>query len=315
MNTKENQIITIVIVCDNHLVVMLAALLNSLQLNCKEDQQVSVYIVNDNISNSNIKKINNILACKNVILNWKNLSEVIPADVNLPLDRTSFPVCAYARLCAPFFLPTDVTKAIYLDVDMLILKDIRNLWDIDIGDNVIGAVLDRSKVVSCSWGGIKNYKELGLNPEAKYFNSGLMVINLQRWRAENITHRVIKAINDNLRHVTFADQYGLNVVFAEKWFELDTRWNSFAQGTEVNPYIIHFTGMKPIFRGYNFNKEYADLFYHYLNKTPWSNFTPQAGYNRKLKKIWNIFTKKYFRISNLFINDPIHSSRLGRKPF
>src|SRR5690606_12610757 len=178
------------------------------------------------------------------------------------------PICAYIRLCAPYFLPKHIKRAIYLDVDMIVMKDISHLWNVDIGNYVIGAAIDRADKVSTPRGGIPNYKELGIPDESKYFNSGLLIIDLEAWRNMNATQLVINAIRDNYQYVTFSDQYGLNVVFANNWFELDPNWNRYPQESHKKPFLIHFTGMKPIFKSYDFNAEYKRVYYEILQSTP-----------------------------------------------
>src|SRR5690606_37561944 len=109
----------------------------------------------------------------------------------------------------------------YLDVDMLVMSDISHLWMIDTGDYAVAAVLDRSKFVSSSWAGIPNYEELNIPSDTKYFNSGLLIMDLKKWREMNAIKSILDVIHYNARHVIFPDQYGLNVVFANNWFELD----------------------------------------------------------------------------------------------
>lgn len=289
---EDNAKITLVVVCDNHLVVMLAVLLKSIEIYHKNENPIDIFIINDGLYKSNVDKINNTISSKNIKIIWKNMKEAIPNGIRLPVDKTSFPVCAYARICTPHFLPSEVKKAIYLDVDMILLRDIQELWNTDINNQVIAAVIDRSEKVSSPWGGIKNYKELGMDPETKYFNSGLLVIDLEKWRQMNATQLVINAVTDNYEFVSFADQYGLNIVFANNWFPLNPKWNSYSQNDDSDPFLIHFTGMKPLFKGYSFNNEYKSIFYNILNLTPWKSFLPKSDYSRFAKKAWNIITKK-----------------------
>src|SRR5690606_23440847 len=184
-----------------------------------------------------------------------------------------FPANTYARICIPHFIDQKATRAIYLDVDMILLKDVAELWQISLEDYPVGAVADRSQIVSSEWGGIKNYKELGLPPDSGYLNSGMLVIDPEKWRKLNIAERAFKCSIDNIEFISFADQYALNVIFNQQWKELDPRWNAYAQNDIEDPYLIHFTGMKPIFRGYSGNARYKDYFFDYLNQTPWANYT------------------------------------------
>lgn len=288
-----NQInpITLVMVCDNHLVVMLATLLKSIEKCHTGTESINIYIINDGIKKANISRISRVISSDKINIFWKTMKEAIPNHIKLPKDNTTYPICAYARICAPHFLSEDIKKAIYLDVDMLVLRNIKELWNIDIGNYVIAAVQDRFEVVSSPYGGIRNYKELGLTPETKYFNSGLLVINLQKWREMNATELVISTIEMNSEYVTFADQYALNVVFANNWYELDFRWNNFGLNTNKDPYLIHFTGVKPLFKGYSSNLEYKEEFYKVLKMTPWKDYTPKRNYIWRFKKVMNMISK------------------------
>lgn len=289
---KSNEPITLVLVCDNHLVIMLSVLLKSIEKTYEGNDIISVYIVNDGLYKRNIEKINQTISSDKIKIHWKTMNEAVPAHIELPKDRSTLPICAYIRLCAPYFLPKHLKRAIYLDVDMIVMKDIRHLWNVDIGEYVIGAAIDRADKVSTPWGGIPNYKELGIPAESRYFNSGLLIINLDAWRRMNATQLVIDAIHDNYEYVTFSDQYGLNVVFANNWFELDPNWNRYPQNSHEKPFLIHFTGMKPIFKSYDFNPEYKRVFYEILQSTPWRGFTPISNYFRLAKKAYNVLVKK-----------------------
>ncbi len=289
----HNETVTVVIVSDDHFAPMLAALLKSIDVNHLCEQKVDIHIVSDRISRANINKLQRIPLNNTISLHWTTLQKITPPELRLPKDNTSFPVNAYARLYIPHFLPKNVSRAIYLDVDTIVLKDISELWNMDLAGYPIGAVADRSAIVSSPWGGIKNYKELGLDADTPYFNSGLMLIDIEKWRAMDATNAVIQCSIQNKKHITFADQYGLNVVFANNWRHLPKEWNTYAQSPLEDPALIHFTGMKPIFKGYAFSEPYKQLFFHYLSQTPWNGFKPKSNRKRMLKKIWNYVTKRW----------------------
>ncbi|WP_198175279.1 glycosyltransferase family 8 protein [Spirosoma telluris] len=214
------------------------------------------------------------------------------------MDRSTFPRNVFVRLFIPYFIPQELTKVVYLDVDMIAHQDITPLWSIDLGNKLVGAVVDRAEVAGSSWGGYRNYQELGLQADTKIFNSGLLVINPIAWRQQQITERVIRCIEENVKYAVFPDQYGLNVVLANQWLELDRRWNCYAQSDEANPYIIHFTGVKPIYTSYHLNKAYQEEFYHYLRMTPWHQYNPVGGWNRFLLKQTHKMSKRWHRLTN-----------------
>ncbi len=119
-----------------------------------------------------------------------DLKDIIKEKSRLPLDGSSFPLLVYIRLFFPLFLPPGTEKVIYLDVDMIVRKDISLLWNINLGEKAIAGVPDRFGTVSSSWGGITNYKELGIEPDTKYFNSGLLMINCKKWIEADFTKKL-----------------------------------------------------------------------------------------------------------------------------
>lgn len=288
----NNNTITIAMVCDNHFIVMLAALIKSIEKSHIGNKLINIYVVNDGISKSNINKIKQTISSKNLSLFWIRLKDAIPENSRLPLDNSTYPLNTYVRLFLFHFLPISVNRAIYLDVDMIVLKDIECLWDMDIDNHVIAAVIDIHEKVSMPLGGIKNYKELGIHPDTKYFNSGLLLVDLHKWREMNVTNLILETIESNKNFVAYPDQYGLNVVFANNWYELNPKWNNFAYNIESAPYLVHFIAVKPIFKGYYFDVKYKNMFYEFLKLTPWANYTPRGDYVWQLKKIRNMIRKK-----------------------
>lgn len=272
----QDSIITLVMVSDNNLVIMLAALLRSIEDNHHGNERIQIYIVNDRISRRNIRRIDSVIGNDKISIIWKNITDVIPKDCQVPLDNSTFPLNTYVRLFLFHFLPLDVEKAIYMDVDMIVLNDISNLWQIDLQSYPLAAVTDKIEVVSDPDHGIRNYESLGLNSNAKYFNSGLMIFNLEHWRDGRYAREVIEIIDENKRFAKYPDQYGLNVAFANNWLELSTKWNHFANRKIDNlPYLIHFISTKPLYEGYSFDKECKNIFYSYLHATPWRRYKPK----------------------------------------
>ena len=83
-------------------------------------------------------------------------------------------------------------------------------------------------------------------------------MNPKKWRELNSTERILKCVKENSKYTNFPDQYGLNVVFADEWLELDTKWNCYAVSEEPNPYLIHFIGVKPMYSSYSYNPDYKN---------------------------------------------------------
>ncbi len=278
--------ISIVSVCDNHYVSLLAALIKSIEINHKSTEHIDYYIIEDNIRKENRKKLEQSIDSNKTTIIWQKINEIIPKNIRLPLDNSSFPLNIYARLFIPYFTPAHLTKVLYLDVDMIVLTDISELWSLDLGTKTVGAVIDRPQTIS-NWGGIANYKELGLPGNSKYFNSGLLLINPLKWIEEDIATKTIDVVNNNVEYANYPDQYGLNVIFSGEWMEINPLWNCHSTSAEQKPYLIHFSGRKPIYRTYANNPHYKNIFDGYLSLTEWKGQKRVGEVRRIAKKIYN----------------------------
>ena len=288
--------ITLASIVDNHLAIMQGALLRSIQDHHQTAEQIDYYLVTDNLSEKNKHRLCYRLDKINLI--WVDIKDVVPHNVRLPVDKSSFPINVYARLFIPNIVGEEVEKIIYLDVDMIVLEDISKLWNIDLKGYPVGGVLDRSKTVSSEWAGISNYKELGLDPNTGYFNTGLFIIDRHSWNTEKYGEQIVNCLAANIAYSSFPINYGMNVVFANRWLELDSAWNAYAMENIQKPFIIHFAGRKPIFKTYDHNQNYKEVFYQYIEKTAWRGFKPVSERNRLLKKLYNKVEKRLQRIFN-----------------
>jgi lipopolysaccharide biosynthesis glycosyltransferase len=287
---KVNDHISVVLACDEHYAILLAALLKSIEMNHQSEEMIDVYIVDDNISKVSKRKLTASLTLEKMSLIWLKMTDTIPDGINLPLVNNSYPLNTYIRLLIPYFIPKSIKKIIFLDVDMIMLDDISNLWKIDTGEFVIGAVSDTiGPGLKTIAEGIENYKELGLDPEEKYFNAGLQLINIDKWLEQDITQKTLNAINNNKKYAALGDQYGLNIALIGNWYQIDRLWNCFSVSEEPKPSLIHYFHRKPIYKTYTYN--YKDEFFYYLKRTEWKNFKPIGETSRYFKKIRNMLQK------------------------
>lgn len=288
---EEKKTISVVSVCDNHYSILLVALIKSIEANHHTSERIDFYVVSDKISSRNKSKINKSIN-KNIIkIFWLEMSKCIPKQFELPTDKTSYPIKIYMKLFIPYFMPQHLEKIIFLDVDMIMLEDISNLWYTDLEDKVVAAVQDQFVKTMGNWGGIKNYREFNMTADTKYFNTGLLIFNTKKWLDLDITTKVINCTNENREFVVYGDQYGINAILANQWKELDHLWNRFAYSEEERPFNIHFTGRKPFYKTYEFNENYKRIFLDYLAQTEWENFKPVGETKRYLKKINNLLEK------------------------
>ena len=226
---------------------------------------------------------------------------------------------AYFRLLAGKLLPESIDRVIYLDSDLLVRDDLSILWEMELGDHYCLAVPDiacphidvreadcnfrKSSPYLAAISPIGNWRELKLNGSDRYFNSGVMLLNIERWRRESIERQLIQCLKDNRKHVWCWDQYALNVVFAGQWRPIPARWNQGAHLFEYpdethspidrrefveardNPGIIHYTTEWKPWHYYNQHPR-RGLFFEQLDKTAWAGWRPDRPRFR-LSDSWN----------------------------
>ncbi len=170
----------------------------------------------------------------------------------------------YERIFVPDTLPESVTRLLYLDGDLLFLDAVETLWDSEIHGSIVGAVQDAVIQSVSSPMGLRQYRALGLPPTAPYFNAGVLLIDLDAWRAGRVAESAVAYLDRYRRSINLADQDALNAVLNARWTRLDDRWNIIggvagragfgADGADAsrmraavrNPAIIHFAGhLKP----------------------------------------------------------------------
>ncbi len=148
----------------------------------------------------------------------------------------------YLRFLLPALLP-DVDRIIYLDVDVVVHRNLEALYDTPLEGTPMAAMPDWPMLVgSLTWptffipyeGERLRFaayvrRVLGLECErtTNYFNCGVMVFDLARWRADDVAGRTVKYLTDN-PGLYYMDQDALNFIMGGRYARLDARYNSFA---------------------------------------------------------------------------------------
>jgi lipopolysaccharide biosynthesis glycosyltransferase len=163
-------------------------------------------------------------------------------------------------------MPKEIRKILYLDVDIFVLKNIVELWETDLSNKTLLAVKDPHINKISSPEGL-NYalRYYNLNPEAPYFNSGVLLLNLTKMLQDNFIEKCKKHLdNKNFRN-NFWDQDVLNIFAYNDWLPLELKWNfplpllltelNHSNNISINDGahlvennlvgIIHFTILKP----------------------------------------------------------------------
>lgn len=166
---------------------------------------------------------------------------------------------SYYNLEASKLLPTTVHKIIYLDGDMVVNGNIRNLWDVDLSDYAC------AMVPNCAYYDESNYRRLNYESQWGYYNNGTTIYNIDYLREINFAHKAIDYILGNIEKIKWMDQDVINALLYDKTLALPlkynfqtlffepNRWNSHTESFKKeileaagNPVIIHYCGrLKP----------------------------------------------------------------------
>lgn len=230
----------------------------------------------------------------------------------------SYSLIAYYRLLLPELIPGK--KVLYLDTDIVINGSIKELSKINIENYSLAAV--RSSINDDN----ERYNRLKLSPKNGYFNSGVMLINLDYWRVNNIKKQVIEYLRNSQTKLVFPDQDALNVINEHTKFFLPLKYNviqtilenptfiklHYSEVVECieNPIILHYAGMKPWYIDEDFH--FASHIWHKYNSMSIKSKT--KCHKKGIRKI--IYILQYYVIDRIarrnhnkrIIKEIIHSN-------
>ena len=286
-----DKIINIALNIDSKYVVPCCTMLCSIFENNK-NKKFCIHIISEDLNDCVISDIEELVESK---YNQELFFYTIDSKSlnNFPQYKNShISQAANCRLFIADILPSEVTKVLYLDCDLIVDSSLESLWETDMSDHPVAVVEDM-------WSGKDdNYVRLNYKKEYGYFNSGVMLINLAWWREKCISKVCIEYMreHDNLK---FVDQDILNGLLHDRRELLPLRWNvqdgflrrkpkirklniESLKSEIKNPAIIHFTGSRKPW-DYDCLNPYRERYFHYLDMTKWKGTRPIMPIKFKLK--------------------------------
>ena len=284
-NGKKN--IPIVLATSNDYIPYLSVCLQSIKDNMKSDNIYEIHILGRNINSQNKEIIRRNLSDEKFIIRFYNSEELL-SKFSVPHKLEHLSIDTYAR----FFIPEILNcydKCLYLDSDIIVREDLTKLYDISLEGKTIGASIC---AVMSGWVNLdlkmKTYivNELGFSDELKYFQAGVLILNLDKMRKNKDQEKLLELANS--KKWIFADQDVLNVYYKDDVKYFDMKWNyeyehndmvkaQFREmmplkilqtyiSVKMKPLIIHYQGLrKPWFYP---EEEFANDWWAYARRSP-----------------------------------------------
>ncbi len=260
---KTKQPIPVFFSIDDNYIPFLAVAIRSLIDNLSPQNTCRIHILNTGLSETDCARIR-AMETDQVSIVFVDVSrEVAPIAAQLNL-RDYYTASIYFRLFIASLFP-QYHRAIYLDADIVVTGDISNLYQKPIGNRLVAAIPD---AVIASNPLYRSYPELGMGiPYKRYFNSGVMLMNLDQFRVQEIQRKFIYLLSTYAFDTVCPDQDYLNVLCRDQVLYLDKGWNKMAIDSNYDgiPSIIHYNNF---FKPWQYdNVAYCDYFWQYAKET------------------------------------------------
>ena len=209
---------------------------------CYHNRSMRFYLINSDFPNEWIKQINNRLEkFDSEIINCRVTSEQISRY------KTDISYTVFLRYFVADFVKEE--KALYLDCDLLVTKNLDDLFATDLQDYPLAAVRD--------FGGRAYFGQ-------EIFNAGVLLINNILWKQEQMTQKLIDLTNEWHDKVDQADQSILNMLFEHKWLELDFDYNHIVIHKQFTDYQL------PV------GQDYPGIIHYLSHRKPWKDLAAQT---------------------------------------
>lgn len=233
---KREKIVVFFAVDDNY-VDFLRITLASIIDNAKDERYCyDFYVMHNGLKRESKKKLRELSSHRFKILFFNVAGHISSLESRFKV-RDYYTLTTYYRLLIPdaFFF---IDKALYLDCDIVVLDDLSKLYNQDIGDNLVGAIPDASVQIVPEF---IEYVEKALKiKKEKYFNAGILVMNLKKMRQTHLLRKVFE-ISKNVVFKIAQDQDLLNVICRDKVYYIGQEWNVMPIGGKIqNPSLIHY---------------------------------------------------------------------------
>lgn len=178
-------------------------------------------------------------------------------------------------------------RLLYLDSDVTLHDDVGRIFSLDTGEHPLAAVPSGRSLALLSERKkretLAHFAALGMTPPYRYFNSGVLYIDVAKWNRAELDRRALEFIRANPELCRLPDEDALNAILDGGIAELSTVWNMAPSGTPGqpdtrSPVILHHMGEDKPWRRYGRRKRlFPDrsayrLYEEFVKDTPWPDW-------------------------------------------
>ena len=251
---------------DDNYVPFVAVTLESMLANASKDYKYTIKILTTSVSDENIAKIKKY-ENEDVSIEFVDLKKVLE-EVGLRLHTCIYYTqTTYYRLFISSMYP-QYDKVLYIDCDVVVTGDISKLYNINIGNNLVGATTDQFVM---SLPKIQPYmtKCLGLDNVSDYFNAGVLIMNLDQFRKQKFEEKFV----DLLAKYKFVvqDQDYLNVLCKDQVHYINGSWDVMPCEEKFALNKCNLIHYNLIWKPWHAETPYGDIFWEYVDKTEYKD--------------------------------------------
>lgn len=263
-NVNTENVFHIAFGIDCNFTLGMGVLITSILLNNRE-KKFCFHVFTDNMEAEDIRKmyqLANIYDNITIKIHFLDKDKLKALPVSF-----SWTYAIYYRFIICEELYTFVDRVLYLDSDILCVNSIDFLADFDFQDYTVAAIEDISD--------IKEHADRLFNgEEVKYFSSGVLYININKWREKNITKKAIELLLKN-NYYKFFDQDVLNQLLRDNVIFLDKKYNyiynlyGMHHNIPRDTVFLHFAGTTKPWQRWAQSHPYVKTYMEYKNNSLW----------------------------------------------
>lgn len=245
MNNTKQKTIPVFFAIDDNYAPYFAVAVKSLLLNASKNYYYSIHVLHDGISSDTAKRLKEY-ETENSEIVFDDVSVYLTEKIKLKLTETLrdyyTPSIFYRIFIAALYPSYD--KAIYLDSDIVVTGDVSSLYFKELNSNILAAVPDD---VIAGNPVFQKYAKVGVGVDYRaYFNSGVLLINLNAFRTERIKEKFVFYLLKYNFESCAPDQDYLNVLCKDRVLYLEKGWDRMSTDEdfsgEIN--IIHYNNFR-----------------------------------------------------------------------